>query len=92
MGKWDKVRTEFLAVQRSTGRGQISPSSSLFRRRKLLLSLFSCVLCRTVVTMSTAPNPKTVKDVLSHSFVKEYSAYLRSTGKVWGAVCSSVGA
>lgn len=31
--------------------------------------------------MST-PNPKTVKDVLSHAFVKEYSAYLRSTGKV----------
>ena len=28
------------------------------------------------------PNPKTVKDVLSHSFVKEYASYLRSTGKV----------
>ena len=32
--------------------------------------------------MSGKPNPKTVKDVLSHSFVKEYASYLRSTGKV----------
>ena len=27
------------------------------------------------------PNPKTVNDVLSHLFVKEYASYLRSTGK-----------
>ena len=35
------------------------------------------------------PNPKTVKDVLSHSFVKEYAAYLRSTGKARAAVALS---
>lgn len=40
--------------------------------------------CSAGVFTMSKPDPKTVKDVLSHAFVKEYSAYLRSTGKVNG--------